>query len=304
MGSDASASAPVPSASVRGPRVSTLALRFLSALVGIPVMLGLTLAGGVPYLLLVLFGAVVGMVELTGMLRHAGHRPLVPLGVLLVAGLVLTAPIDRPNVVPGLLAVGAVTGLVWLFGRVDESGAIVDWALTLAPALYVGGLLRFAVPLRETPDGLGLDWVAITLVCTWASDIAAYFVGRAWGRRRLAPKISPGKSVEGALAGLVAAAAVAPLVTPLLSLVVSGLLSLGLPVPLPPAAPSVARLVGLGLVIGVCAPLGDLLESFVKRQCGAKDSGVLIPGHGGILDRIDSLMLAVVGAYLYVVATS
>jgi phosphatidate cytidylyltransferase len=284
--------------------VSPLALRFLSAIVGIPVMIGLTLAGGVPYLLLVLVGAVVGMLELTGMLRHAGFRPLVPLGVGLSAALVLTAPLSWPHAAPGVLAVGTVAGLVWLFGRVDEPGAIADWALSIAPALYVGGLLRFAVTLRETPDGLGLDWVAVTLVCTWASDIAAYFVGRAWGRRRLAPKISPGKSVEGAVAGLAAAALVAPLVTPALSLVVSGLVTLGLPAPLPPAAPSVARLVGLGLVVGLCAPLGDLLESFVKRQCGAKDSGALIPGHGGILDRIDSLMLAIVGAYLYVVATT
>ena len=301
MGSDASASA---SASASGPRVSPLALRFLSALVGIPVLIGLTLAGGVPYLLLVLVGAVVGMLELTGMLRHAGYRPIVPLGVALSAALVLTGPLSWPNVVPGLLAVAAVVGLIWVFRRVDEPRAIVDWALSLAPALYVGGLLRFGVLLRETPDGLGLDWVAITLVCTWASDVAAYFVGRAWGRRRLAPRISPGKSVEGAAAGLVAAAVVAPLVTPLLALVVAGLAGLGLPVPVPPAAPAVARLVGLGLVVGVCAPVGDLLESFVKRQCGAKDSGVLIPGHGGILDRIDSLMLAVAGAYLYVVATS
>ena len=299
MGSDASAPA-----SVRASRVSPLALRFLSAFVGIPVMLGLTLAGGVPYLLLVLVGAVIGMIEMTGMLRHAGHRPIVPLGVGLAAALVLSAPLTWPHAVPVLLALAAVAGLVWLFGRVDEPGAIADWALTLAPALYVGGLLRFAHLLRETPDGLGLDWVAITLVCTWASDIAAYFVGRAWGRRRLAPKVSPGKSVEGAVAGLVAAALVAPVVTPALSLVVGGLASLGLPVPIPPAAPTVARLVGLGLVVGVCAPLGDLLESFVKRQCGAKDSGTIIPGHGGILDRIDSLMLAIVGAYLYVVATS
>ena len=299
MGSDAAAH---PSA--LGLRVSPIALRFLSAVVGIPIMLGLTLAGGIPYLLLVLTGATIGMYELTGMLRHAGHRPIAPLGIALSAGLVLSAPVGWPNVAPGMLAAGAVVGLIVTFGRVNEPGALVDWALSLAPALYVGGLLRFAVPLRETPDGLGLDWVVIVLVCTWASDVAAYFVGRAWGRRRLAPRISPGKSVEGAVAGLVAAALVAPMVTPLLSLVVAGLVSLGLAVPLSPAAPSVARLVGLGLVVGVCAPLGDLLESFVKRQCGAKDSGALIPGHGGILDRIDSLMLAIVGAYVYVVATS
>jgi phosphatidate cytidylyltransferase len=123
------------------------------------------------------------------------------------------------------------------------------------------------------------------LVCSWCCDIAAYFVGGAFGRTKLAPKISPAKSVEGALAGIVAAALIGS---------VAALTGGHSPI----------RLAGLGLVIGVSTVLGDLLESFIKRQCGAKDSGVLVPGHGGVLDRMDSLLLAVAGAYFYVVATS
>lgn len=284
--------------------MSPLTLRVVSAVVGVPIMLGLTLAGGIPFVLLVLFGAVVGVIEIHGMLVGAGYRPILPLGIALAGGLVLTTPADLPHGVPALLALAAVLGLVWMFGRVDEPGALADWALSLAPAAYVGGLLRFAVPLREMPDGFGLGWLIAALVCTWASDIAAYFVGRAIGRRKLAPSISPGKSVEGAVAGLIAAGVAGPLSALLLGAIVAGLALVGLPAPEVSPAPSILRLAGLGLAIGLCAPLGDLLESFVKRQCGAKDSGNLIPGHGGVLDRIDSLMLAILGAYVYVVATS
>jgi phosphatidate cytidylyltransferase len=138
----------------------------------------------------------------------------------------------------------------------------------------------------------------LVLTCTWASDTTAFFVGRRWGKARLAPRISPGKSVEGAIGGLIGAILAALVFGPLLAGLVSatGLETL--------TSPSFIRLAGLGLIIGICAIAGDLLESFVKRQCGAKDSGTLIPGHGGALDRIDSVMLAAVGAYFFVVTTS
>jgi len=202
------------------------------------------------------------------------------------------------RVMPAILVVMAVGSLFWMMRRPDTSGALVDWALSLAPALYVGGTLQYFIPLRMTPDGNGLFWVLAVLVCTWANDIAAFFVGRRWGRARLAPRISPGKSVEGAIGGVLAAIVVAIILGPVLGTLLSatGLSSV--------SAPSAARLAGLGAAIGICGVIGDLMESFVKRQCGAKDSGGLIPGHGGILDRIDSILLAVVGAYCYVVTTA
>jgi len=201
-------------------------------------------------------------------------------------------------VLPAILVVSVLAGLFWVMRRSDTEGAIVDWALTVAGASYVGGTMHYFIPLRSTPDGAGLFWVLTVLICTWTCDITAFFVGRRWGRARLAPRISPGKSVEGAVGGVVGTVLVALALGPLLTAILS---ATGLTVL---SSPSFVRLAGLGATVAVCAVVGDLTESFVKRQCGAKDSGDLIPGHGGILDRIDSVLLASVGAYFYVVMTA
>jgi phosphatidate cytidylyltransferase len=137
----------------------------------------------------------------------------------------------------------------------------------------------------------------MVLVGTWVCDSVAYFVGREVGRTKLAPRISPGKSVEGALGGIAATVGTAILAAPTIDLMAPTLA-------LAPPRLSMLHLGGLGLVIGVCVVLGDLVESFIKRQLGAKDSGVILPGHGGVLDRIDGLILAVAGAYFYLAATT
>lgn len=273
-----------------------LRLRVLSAVVGVPFLLGLAIAGGAWYLGLAVFGAIVASLEVFGMLSGAGYRPATPLGLALAVAIVLSAALSDARVLPAALILAMLGGLGWMMLREDTTGAILDWGLTLASALYVGGTLFYAVPLRALSDGL--FWVLGVMVCTWVCDIAAFFVGRRWGRRKLAPRLSPGKSVEGAIGGLVGTIVAAILLGPVLAQIFA-LAGYG-----PFVSPSVPRLIGFGLVVGVCAIIGDLMESFIKRQCGAKDSGVAIPGHGGVLDRIDSLLVAVVGAYFYVVATS
>ncbi len=260
-----------------------LGLRILSGVVGVPILVGMVLLGGLWYVGGGLLLIAVATLELLAMLQAGGYHPVLPLGVALSVGIVMDAVFPGQRVLLIVLALGTIATLAWLMLRPDWSGALVDWALTIAPALYVGGLLQFFIPLREMADGT--FWVLTVLACSWSCDSAAYFVGRALGRTKLAPRISPAKSVEGATAGLLAAIVVGAL---------AGLVG---------AHPSV-RVAGLGLAVGLCTVLGDLLESFIKRQCGAKDSGVLVPGHGGILDRMDSMLLAGPGAYLYVVATS
>ena len=273
-----------------------LRLRVVSALVGTPILLLIAIVGGGWYVAAVVGGAIVATLEVFSMLYGAGFKPVRTLGVGLAVAIVLDALTTDVRVMPAILVVAMLAGLLQMMVRPDPTGALVDWALTLAPAIYVGGAMHYMIPLRALPDGL--LWVLLALGCTWICDIAAFFVGRRWGKARLAPRISPGKSVEGAIGGLVGAVMAAIVLGPLLTWILGtvGLAAFG-PV-------GVLRLAGLGLVIGICAIAGDLMESFIKRQCGAKDSGSLIPGHGGILDRIDSVLLAVVGAYFFVVTTS
>jgi phosphatidate cytidylyltransferase len=273
-----------------------LRLRFLSAIVGVPILLLLAVVGGWWYVAAVVGGALLAAHEIFAMLVGANFRPIRPLGFVLAVVIALDALATDVRVMPAILVLGMLIGLLVAMGRHDTGGALVDWALTLAPAVYVGGTMHYLIALRWLPDGL--LWVLVVLVCTWVCDIAAFFVGRRWGRVRLAPRLSPGKSVEGAIGGLVGAVVAAVLLVPFLAWAMraAGLTVVG-PFSLP-------WQIGLGLVIAVCAIAGDLMESFIKRQCGTKDSGSLIPGHGGVLDRIDSVLLAVVGAYFYVVTTS
>ena len=237
------------------------------------------------YLLGVGLFALVASAELYRLLLRAGHRPLWAVGPPLAVALALDAGIDGWRLFPHLLAVATLGVLAWIAFRTPRPDALVDWALTLAPALYVGGLLAYFLLLRMLPGGA--YWVQVVLLCTWAADIAAYYVGRRWGRTKLAPALSPNKSVEGAIAGTAAALGTATV----------------LGIALAPPDRSPLALAGLGLVVAVAGLIGDLAESFVKRQLGVKDSSGLFLGHGGVLDRLDSLLVAGMVAYYYLVAT-
>jgi len=185
---------------------------------------------------------------------------------------------------PFLLTSVVVLPLIWLLLRTEKEKTFTSWAWTVAGTLYVGWLLGYLGALRGLDSGR--NWVFFTLFVTFASDSAAFFIGRTFGKKKLAPHISPGKSWEGAIAGLFGAAIVS--------------LFFILPTPLIIAA-SWAHLVVLGLLVSIFGQLGDLAESLFKRNVGVKDSSKLIPGHGGFLDRIDSVVFAGVVVYYYVV---
>jgi phosphatidate cytidylyltransferase len=239
--------------------------------------------------------------EVRSMLRQGGYSPIDWLLIGLAAALPLAAWFSgfwstdaaRAGAFPPALAaldpvlvltVAVIVSLASLVVRPTER-ALVDWSVSLSMALYLGGFMLFYLPLRAQPSIFPGFWVAALLVLSWVSDSSAFFVGRAYGRTRLAPAISPNKSVEGAVAGLVAPAVVGLVIGPLLGI-----------------SPLVMG--GYGLVIAVGTVVGDLIESLVKRQTGVKDSGVLIPGHGGLLDRMDSLLLCAPLAVLYLRALS
>ncbi|SFR01668.1 phosphatidate cytidylyltransferase [Desulfoscipio geothermicus DSM 3669] len=155
----------------------------------------------------------------------------------------------------------------------------LDASVTFLSIMYLGLFLYFF--LLSTLDN-GWIWLIVMLVCTWANDTAAYLVGRQWGRRRLAPAVSPGKTVEGAVGGVSGSIMAAFLVTLFY-----------------PALP-VGDLLVLGALAGLAAQVGDLVESAIKRQACIKDAGRLIPGHGGILDRFDSMLFTAPLVYYYV----
>lgn len=157
--------------------------------------------------------------------------------------------------------------------------ALRDGAFALSGAAYV--VLPFAALISLRLGDAGLQWTALAFLATFATDTSAYVVGRLAGRRRMAPTVSPGKTWEGAVGGLVGAVAASVALVALLEGVESRLL------------PAVA----LGASVGVAAQAGDLLESWLKRKAGVKDSGALIPGHGGLLDRLDSLLPVFVVVY-------
>lgn len=243
--------------------------RIIVGLIALPLVLAPIWFGGIWCLLLLLAVALAGGVEFFSLLDDGGFRPLRWLGLAWIAGLVATGwqpglPLAVPLISAGLIGTLVAT----LFQRQQ---AIHTWLATSGGAIYLGLMLGHVMALRQLPDGFW--WLLYGLLIAWTNDTAAYFTGVTLGRRRLWPRLSPKKTWEGTVAGWVAAA------------VMGGLLMMVLPVPM-----SVVYGAALGALGGVFALLGDLAVSMVKRQVKVKDSGHLIPGHGGMLDRLDSLL--------------
>jgi len=185
---------------------------------------------------------------------------------------------------PLLLTSAVVIPLIYLLFRRHKEEAFTSWLWTLAGILYIGWLLSHLVALRGLD--YGRNWVFFVLFVTWISDTTAFFVGRRFGRHRLAPHISPAKTWEGTIGGICGAIAVSTLFF----------------------TPTVFQLpllhwqaILFSALASILGQVGDLVESLLKRNMGVKDSGKLMPGHGGILDRIDSLLFASIVIYYYAV---
>ena len=257
-----------------------LAQRLLSALVGIPAVIALVVWGPAwLYTAFVLFLALGSQLELYRMFAGAGVEADQGAGLALGALVVLAFAAAQPVLLPLALSV-AVIVVVALGLRRDLSaaGAWAGVTLTLLGVCYCAWLLGHAIWLRALPGGRGLTLFAAGV--TWCGETAAYFVGRRFGRRPLAPRVSPGKTVEGGVAQLIVSALAA----------LAGAPIVGLPF---------AEAAAVGLLLGAVGQIGDLSESFLKRSAGAKDAGRLIPGHGGILDRLDSLLFNVPALYYW-----
>jgi phosphatidate cytidylyltransferase len=225
--------------------------------------------GGVWFLLLVLCVALVGGFEFYQLIEQKEYRPTSWLGLLWLAMLVTTGKqAGLPLAVP-LLTAGLIASLTVALFQVEKP--LTTWMATSGVAIYIGLIMAQVVALRMLPAGVW--WLLFGLLVVWTNDTAAYSVGSNLGRRKLWPRLSPKKTWEGTIGGWVGAA------------LAGGLLAILLPLPL-----TFFSGAALGVVSGVFALFGDLSISMVKRQIGVKDSSNLIPGHGGVLDRLDSLL--------------
>jgi phosphatidate cytidylyltransferase len=249
--------------------------RVLVAMIGIPIGVAAVILGGYFMFGLALVLTVLALHEYYTLLRP--YRPNLLLGYL--AGLGVVAGCFYWGVQGLLVGLAALVILTFFWSLVGELGAhlVGRMAVTGFGTLWIATGFAYLLLVRELPHGMALT--ILVLACTMVSDTFAYFVGRALGRHRMAPRISPKKSVEGALGGL-AGAVVAALVVKIYS----------------PWLPAREALV-LGLVIGIVGQWGDLFESAFKRDFRVKDSGRILPGHGGILDRFDSILFAGFVAY-------
>jgi phosphatidate cytidylyltransferase len=261
--------------------MSPLVSRLAVTAVLLPIVLGVVWLGGWWLFGLALVGGVVALHELYAIAR--GLRPIVLGGYAGLLLALLGAQLGGPTwVLAGILATLAATLLVFFVSSARQN-AVAAFAITLLGVAWVGGGLACLMLVRDVADDGRLLLFTI-LLTVFADDTAAFFVGRAIGRHRLAPAISPGKSLEGFVAGTIAGVAVTFFALYEQDVVTTGESLL------------------LGVAIALAATLGDLFESAVKRDLGVKDSGRLLAGHGGVLDRMDSLLWAGPAAYVALLA--
>jgi phosphatidate cytidylyltransferase len=275
---------------------NNLVQRILSAAVILPAI-GFIVWWGEPLASITVIAlAILALRELFMLFRAGGYVPRRSAGYLSVAVFVIAASMRRYVALDWTgfaLITAVIASLSVELPRRNRQNSLLHWALTLAGATYVGWTLAHFVLLRAiehpiAPGALlgflrlesGAAWIVYVVTITLASDTFAYFAGRTFGRHKMAPYLSPKKSWEGAAGGLIGATVTGLVLVPLL----------GLPV-------SLAAGALLGFVGSVAGQAGDLAESLIKRQVNIKDSGHIIPGHGGVLDRLDSHLFT--GPVLY-----
>ncbi len=274
--------------------LSNLATRVLFAVVAIPVVGAAIWLGGAALATLLAVASALAAWECCRLAAAAGYAPFTG-GVVVIAALTplavhgyLTGAFTPPVLAfSAMIVLASLVGS--LFRRAPGARPLGAAAVSVFAVLYTAGMLSFAYALRYHDYAIGARagtaLLFYPLIIAWSTDIAAYFAGRALGRRKLMPSVSPAKTVEGAIGGLVAAMLVS---WSYMHWVLVPNASLAM-------APAVALLVGAAL--SVAAQVGDLAESLLKREAGVKDSSRIIPGHGGMLDRIDSLLFVVPAAY-------
>jgi phosphatidate cytidylyltransferase len=268
------------------PEISNLWKRILVSIVAIPLILFAAAKGGLLFLLFIDGVIVLGALELFGLERAKGAQPNRVLGVLGALALSWAFFLGKNDAVVLVLIGIMIVLLTAELGRKEGGSAIANVGGTLLGVFYLGFAGGALLLIREGAGRLSYTElgrvVMLLFMMLWAMDTAAYFVGRPFGRHQLFPRVSPKKSVEGAIGGLMGALLVAVVSAHTFT-----------------AFFSMGHHIALGAIVGIGGQVGDLTESMLKRDAGVKDSSTLLPGHGGILDRFDSLFFAGPLAYGY-----
>ena len=267
-------------------KLNNLTSRVIVALIGIPLIVALCLIGKIPFLIFVLFIGLISFNEYSSMLRSKNSFPNKLIGFLAVAVLIIN---EYKLIIDYHLLFTLIIIFLLLFELFrNKSSAINNIGSTLLGIFYIGIFSASIINLRQFyADSVftysqGGYLILSILISIWLCDSAAYFIGSAYGLHKLIPRISPKKSWEGAIAGFIFS---------VVGVVVSKSFMLEFL--------SLADAIIIGIIIGVFGQIGDLVESLIKRDTNVKDSSSIIPGHGGILDRFDSLLFTAPIVYLY-----
>lgn len=250
--------------------------RIVVGLVALSIIITPIWLGGPLYIATVLAIALIGGYEFYGLLAAGGYHPASVIGLLWLGLITLSALQPAMPILHAILAMGLVFTYIYSFFQHEQP--ITTWLATSIGAIYLGIMMGQILALRFLPEGIW--WLTFGLFVTWMNDTTAYFVGSTMGKRKIWPRLSPKKTWEGTVSGWFGAG------------LMGGLVVLLLPVPL-----TIGPGILIGFICGMLALMGDLAISMVKRQVGAKDSGRFFPGHGGMLDRLDSSLFTLPFVY-------
>ncbi len=255
-----------------------LKTRIIAALILLPVVVILAQLGGWYFFGGVTLITLLAVWEFNRMMQVKGHKPSLFFAFAFALAALLNIQFSEQGILTPAFSLLFILSLTWQLFQDKSSAPVVDWALPIAGGAYIGLAMSHLVGLRNLPNGVAWVWVALFSV--WGADTFAYFAGRAFGRHKFWPRHSPKKTWEGIFGGVVG------------GMVGAGLMTLLFPLPLMHA-------LTIGALASIVGPFGDLSISMMKRYAGVKDSSHLIPGHGGVLDRIDSALFAVIVTFYY-----
>ena len=256
-----------------------MSTRVVTGVIAAGVLLAATAIGSTALVLLVLAAVTMAGAEMFQALRTRGYQPATLLGLVGCGSMVLAAYNYGLPAFPLVLTLMVIFSFLWYLAGVVHAKPTMNIAVTLFAFVYVGFLGSFASLFLAVPGERGVGLLLGAVICTAAHDIGAYLVGKYWGKTPLAPELSPNKTFEGLVGGVLASVFIALVVVSRIGPWDAG------------------KAFWLGVVVAIAAPLGDLCESMIKRDLGVKDMGKLLPGHGGVLDRIDALLFVIPATY-------